>query len=234
MTEPFRFKQFQVFDHLSTMRVGTDSVLLGAWAQLPTHGLILDAGTGCGILALMAAQKTRAKVLAIDIDKASIEQASQNFSSSPWASRLSILQIEFEQYAFQHPKSVDHIISNPPYFINSLKTKHTGLNKARHAPAGFEEIFIESITKALSIRGKASVILPADRIDSFLKKLTTTDLFHTRMCKVFPRQCSRPTRVLLEVSRYQPNEPELMDIIIHAQGKAYTPQYKELTGDFYL
>lgn len=234
MPQPFRFKQFQVFDQHSTMRVGTDSVLLGAWAKLPNHGLILDVGTGCGILALMAAQKTQAKILAIDIDKASIEEASQNFKNSLWASRLSILQTEFEQYAYHHPHSVDHIISNPPYFINSLKTKHSGRNKARHAPEGFEEKFIESLATTLSPQGKASIIQPADRIDSIMEILTTVNLFLTRLCKVFPHEGSRPTRVLLELSRCQQNEPEQMDIIIHVQGNTYTPQYKELTGDFYL
>jgi tRNA1Val (adenine37-N6)-methyltransferase len=118
----FRFKQFSVDDTGCPMKVGTDSVLLGAWAALENSRTILDIGTGCGLLAMIAAQRSEATITAIEIDPAAIEVAKSNFKRSLWSDRLEGICISLQEYLKEeNPGLFDHIISNPPYFINSLK-----------------------------------------------------------------------------------------------------------------
>jgi tRNA1Val (adenine37-N6)-methyltransferase len=126
MASVFRFRQFQVCDQQSTMRVGTDAVLLGAWACPPENGRILDIGTGCGILALMMAQKSNAAITAIDIHQESIQEAKENFSRSPWPNRLSAKHTGIAEFSESHQSKFNYIISNPPFFNNSLKPFSAG------------------------------------------------------------------------------------------------------------
>ena len=113
-TRPFHFKHFSLFHHRSTMKVGTDAILLGCWVEVRPTDVVLDIGTGCGLLPLMLAQKGVGQVDAVDIDAASIEEASVNFQASQWRDQLKAYCTDIVD--FQTEKRYDLIVSNPPFF----------------------------------------------------------------------------------------------------------------------
>ncbi|NJN77877.1 MAG: methyltransferase [Saprospiraceae bacterium] len=153
--QPFRFKQFQIHQDKTAMKVGTDGVLLGAWADVLESESILDIGTGTGLIALIIAQRNQnAMVDAVEIDESSYEQAKQNFEESSWTKRLNIYQSSIQDYAKNCGKQYDLIVSNPPYFVNSTKSKQEDKNQVRHTDSlSFEEL-IKSVNILLEISGR--------------------------------------------------------------------------------
>ena len=136
MSNPFfRFKQFVIDQSRAAMKVGTDGVLLGAWCALRGDEQdILDVGCGSGLIALMAAQRTRdAGIVGIDIDHDSCMQAEENVARSPWAGRVHIAEISLQDFASATPQRFDHIVSNPPFFLSSLRSPDRARCNARHA-----------------------------------------------------------------------------------------------------
>ena len=127
----FQFKRFTVYHDRCAMKVGTDGVLLGAWTDVSSSQQILDIGTGTGLIALMLAQRNvTAHITAIDIDEEAIEQAQGNIAASPWKNRIEVMKQDFCQYSAN--RLFDTIVSNPPYFNQSLKGPDSQRNTARH------------------------------------------------------------------------------------------------------
>ncbi|MCD4665845.1 MAG: methyltransferase [Bacteroidales bacterium] len=122
MRKDFHFKQFNISDENSAMKVGTDAVLLGAWTDISETNNILDVGTGSGIVATILAQRSEANIDAIDIDKGSIDDAENNFDNCPWKNRLTAIHSSLQEYVKFTSKKYDLIVSNPPFFSNSLKS----------------------------------------------------------------------------------------------------------------
>ena len=120
-TRPFHLKPFSLNHHRSTMKVGTDSMILGTWTSVENINSILDIGTGCGIVSLLLAARSNAQITAIDIDKESIEEASENFNQSPFKERMQSLQIDLNVFSNNTSRQFDLIVSNPPFFVNNLK-----------------------------------------------------------------------------------------------------------------
>ena len=129
----FEFKQFTIKQDKCAMKVGTDAVLLGSWATANGSHLILDVGTGTGIIAMMLAQKTIAHIDAIDIDELACIQAAQNVSESKFFGRVEVMHTSLQQYVKNAQKKYDLIITNPPYFEQSLKSSDEQRSCARHA-----------------------------------------------------------------------------------------------------
>lgn len=229
----FRFKQFSVEDKNCPMKVGTDSVLLGAWANLPENGHILDIGTGCGLLALMAAQLSEAQIFAIDINAQSIDQATQNFHNSPWKHRLMAIPVSLQDFAGSTDLSFNHIISNPPYFVNSLKAPEQSRNSARHNDELPFPVLANLCRKLLRPDGKLSLILPKTEAELFLKVALDAGLFLTRRLVVSPFPGRPANRNILEFSGSMHGELENNELFIR-EHKMYTEDYKQLTRDFYL
>ena len=128
----FRFKQFAVRQDRCPMKVGTDGVLLGAWAEVrPGDRRMLDVGTGTGLIALMLAQRSAARITAVDVDAECATQAAENFAASPWADRLDAVAVAVQRY--DPVERFDLIVSNPPYYVDSLLSPDEGRNTARHA-----------------------------------------------------------------------------------------------------
>ena len=234
MSSPFRFKQFQVFDDKSTMKVGTDAVLLGAWAVPPLSGNILDVGTGCGILALMMAQKSAANIKAIDIHEPSIEQAAQNFSLSPWPDRLEAVYANIRDFGLNHAGCFDFIISNPPFFLNSLKPKQPKLLIAKHADSDFIDMFLDGVVSLLTPTGKIALIIPAQIFDNINRKMHNAGLFPVRKAKVFSKPGMAPARIMVEATLNKAESVAEESIVIMDSMQHYTWDYKKLTQDFYL
>src|ERR1700745_3451644 len=130
--ESFVFKKFTIFQRDSAHKVGTDAVLLGAWAQVEKARSILDIGTGTGIIALMMAQKSTAHIEAIDIEQSSYKQACENVKHSSWQERINVTQTSLQDYVKANDKKFDVIITNPPYFVDSYKAPDEERSHARH------------------------------------------------------------------------------------------------------
>ncbi len=230
----FRFKQFRVEDAHSTMKVGTDAVLLGAWAKPPVKGSILDIGTGCGVIALMMAQKSMASITAIDIDALSITQASSNFAASPWKNRLTALHLSLEEYAKLQAPPADFIVSNPPFFINCLRSEDKKRNLARHTDDQALDMFLQTMAALLNPTGSVAIIMPYSEKLSAQVRFEAVGLHVYRMAEVTPRESKPPTRLMMEAGWKKPEGLVLEHLVLrHADG-LYTRQYKNLTGEYYL
>ncbi len=215
------------------MRVGTDAVLLGAWADVNKSKHILDIGTGCGVIALMLAQRTEEDVLidAIDIDAASYEEAGLNFHYSPWATKLKVRLTSLQNFKSDTP--YDLIVSNPPFFTNSYKPERLTRVQARHTTELDALTLISSVKQLLSKSGKLCVVLPFTEGLEFIMLCERHELYCTRKFSVRGREHKPIERWLLEF-QLSNTEPEHGEIIIHDTGDTWADSYNTLTKDFYL
>ena len=227
----FRFKQFAVEQEDVAMKVGTDGVLLGAWASCDGAERILDIGTGTGVIALMLAQRnTEAKIHAVEIDSTATQRARSNFDMSPWAERLDVECCAVQ--AFNHTEKFDLIISNPPYFVDSLLPPDAKRSTARHThDLTFEELD-KAVCRLLADDGRFALILPTAE---FEKYLSITHLHLVRRCDVHPTTGAAVKRVMAEFAKSKIATPANENITIEQQRRGdYTEEYRVLTKDFYL
>ena len=244
----FRFRQFTIEDEQSTQRVGTDSMLLGSWSSPGKTGKILDIGTGCGVLALMMAQKTEAMIDAIDADYLSINEARVNFARSPWPCRLMAQHVSLQSFAAIAPPSYDFIISNPPYFANSLKSPSARKNIARHDQTLTHEELIRSVCHLLKPDGVLSLILPVETAEEFICLCEKNGLHLFRRINIHPKPGTPAIRSLMEFTKYRaPVETGLKPVStipgpgiagepglsIRLSSGAFSPAYLELTHPFH-
>lgn len=216
------------------MKVGTDAVLLGAWADVTGAKTILDAGTGTGVIALMLAQRTGADAAidAVEIDSEAAADAAENFSNSPWKDSLKLFHLPLQQFVAHQP--YDLIISNPPYFINSLKPPSPSRYIARHAEQlTFDDLIAAATKLGKQPSGRLAVILPAEESIVFHTKASAQGLYLTRRCNFQTRAHKPVERVLMEFS-FQHAELLTETLCLYSHGQEWTPAYRKLTGAFYL
>jgi tRNA1Val (adenine37-N6)-methyltransferase len=230
----FRFKQFSVEDERSSMRIGTDAVLLGAWINPESRSSVIDIGTGCGVIALMMAQKCNAFITAIDIDEKSAHQASVNFRYSPWKKRMNALHCSFQEFSGLHKGTFELVITNPPYFRNSLRSTLERRNVARHNDHLTAYDLLTGVTRILDSSGKFCLILPAEDATSFREYAKIHNLFMIRQLQVKSKSGSKPKRIAMEFSFTPPGDIISEEIIIRMEDNSFTEAYRELTKDFYL
>ncbi len=233
----FRFKQFTIQQDRCAMKVGTDGVLLGAWAGIGGAQKVLDIGTGTGLIALMCAQRNnKTSIDAIEIDKDAYEQALDNVRRSPWEKRIQVYATSLQDYQKRFSKPVyDHIISNPPYFQKSFKSLLFNRNQARHTDSLSYEELLKGVAQLLLPTGVFSVILPVDSMDSFLQMAKQDFNLHCQKCTLVKGSPNKPPkRVLMSLSYGA--QPFYMQELYIGDGRKhpYTVAYKELTKDFYL
>lgn len=230
----FSFKQFTVFHDKCAMKVGTDGVLLGAWAKTDTAKTILDIGTGSGLIALMLAQRNQdARITAIDIDKNAVEQAKENFLQSPFNNRIECYFSSLQELAESSLLRYDTIISNPPFFKHSLKSLSESRTLARHTDSLTADELIKLSSRLLSSKGVLSVIYPYEYKQSLLSLATTHNLYASRITNVYPTPQSSPKRILLELNKE--NIPLIEDdLIIEQLRHTYSDEFTSLVKDFYL
>lgn len=228
----FRFKQFTIVQEHSAMKVGVDSVLLGAWAEIGDAATILDVGCGTGLLSLMMAQRSSASITGIDIDADACHEAKMNAGLSPWPERINIQQIPFQEFARKNISAFDLVISNPPYFENSSKPGDLKRKSARHNDELPFHEFLEGCAQILHPHGRIAVILPAGKAHEFASLAANYGYSRNRMLMVrhFPdKPCHR---ILMEFSQNKITGIE-ETLVIEAEGR-YTEAYRNLTGEFYL
>jgi tRNA1Val (adenine37-N6)-methyltransferase len=224
------------------MKVGTDSVLLGCWADTSGARNILEIGTGCGVIALMLAQRSPALIDAIDIDPASAGQAAKNFAESPWNERLSAKLTPLNQFASETVTKYDLVITNPPFFTSSLRSPKENKNLARHQDHTGRDELLSGARKLLKDTGKFSIILPSSERNSFCGTAVKHLLSLNRKMNIITRQGKQPERVMLEFSLTRNPIPiaigttgtETQNLIIRDAENSYTLEYREFTKDFYI
>ena len=223
----FQFKQFSVSHESSSMKVGTDAVLLGAFIQTEKQEKILEVGTGCGVVALMLAQKGN-RVLAIDIHRPSVEEAQQNFSNSVFAPLLIADEIDF--FKLQAPVKFDRIVSNPPFFQNSLQAPDEARNVARHALNDWVKRFWE---RAQKLTGRVNVIIPVEVFDEWKRESELSNFFLVKKCEVFSRSDKPAIRFILEFYRIEQPLEETSLVLMNEDGTRKS-EYSDFAKEFYL
>ena len=246
----FRFKQFTVWHDRCAMKVGTDGVLLGAWSPLPEEGehskaailnalkgcsngsKVLDVGTGSGLIALMLAQRIEgAQITAFDIDSGAVEQAKYNFSQSPWSDRL-----RCQQTALQDLKGeaiFDLIVSNPPYFQDSLKNPDSKRAMARHTDSlSYNELLAHS-ARLLTDNGILALVLPIEAEQQIIALAKTHRLYPTHITHVYPKPGKAAKRLLIALSPITSNI-SYCTLTLESENAPRSEEYKELTKEFYL
>ncbi|NNL15733.1 MAG: methyltransferase [Flavobacteriaceae bacterium] len=233
--QPFKFKQFLVHQDKCAMKIGTDAVLLGAWASLEHDPKsILDIGSGTGILALMLAQRCPAQIIdAIEIDSDAYEQCVENFENSIWSDRLFCYHASLQEYCEEFEDKYDLIICNPPFYDDNYRSENSQRDLARFQDAMPFELLIVCISKLLSKSGIFSVIIPFNKENYFIDLASNYNLFPNRILHVKGNPSSKIVRSLIEFSIYT-SEIKIKELIIETSRHQYTQEYINLTKDFYL
>ena len=218
------------------MKVGTDGVLLGSWIPITNKPFnILDIGTGTGIIALMLAQRSQAEQIdALEIDEEAYEQATDNFENSPWNDRLFCFHAALDEFVEEPEDEYDIIVSNPPFYSEDYKSDNSQRDLARFQDAMPFEDLIEAAALLLSENGIFAVIIPFKEEEKFLSLAHEYELYPLKITHVKGTPSSEIKRSLLAFSRNENPEFPVNELIIETARHQYTPEYIELTKDFYL
>ncbi|MBS1488381.1 MAG: methyltransferase [Bacteroidetes bacterium] len=229
----FRFKEFEIEDKNASMKVGTDAVLLGAWAEVSNAQHILDVGTGCGIIALMLAQRTTegTTIEGVDIDDKNIRQANENLMTTRWCNRVLFHHASLQSFHSLH--QYDLIVSNPPYFQNSLLPPTHSRQQARHNHSlPFEDLITHS-KRLLKVTGKLCLILPVTEGNQFKESALQHHLCLEKEVAVFIKASKPQERWLLEFSLSNGKTTTEKIVLFDDNGSKSKP-YQNLTDKFYL
>ncbi len=233
-TRPFHFRQFSLFHHRSTMKVGTDAVLLGVWTPVEGVKTVLDIGTGCGILTLLlAARHPEVHVDAVEIDPASCVEAEENFRQSPFNGRLRLFCSAVEDFRKGEGPQYDLVISNPPFFINDHRSPHPARRLARHTDTLPYDRLIVSVVRLLHPAGCFSVVLPYRESGYFLKLAAKAGLYLRQRMLIFPKPCREPNRVNLLLG-FEKGPVMEQKLIIRNEEGTLTSQYSDMVKNYYL
>lgn len=218
------------------MKVGTDGVLLGAWTPIKNNPFsILDIGTGTGIIALMLAQRSNAEQIdALEIDEEAYEQATDNFENSPWNDRLFCFHAGLDEFVEEPEDEYDLIVSNPPFYSENYKSNSEQRDLARFQDAMPFEDLVEAADLLLSENGIFSVIIPFKEEENFLALANEYELYPLKITRVKGAPNSEIKRSLLAFSRNKKSDFPVDELIIETARHQYTPEYIELTKEFYL
>lgn len=242
--KPFKFKEFTVNQSQCAMKIGTDAVLLGAWATVKKEPVsILDIGAGTGILALILAQRCYAELIdAIEIDAKAYEQCVDNFEQSPWADRLFCYHASLNTFVNEIEDLYDLIICNPPFYaptlVGDVSKKEAVVMSSARKTARFNdampfEYLLESVSKLLSEHGVFSVVIPYAEKDRFITLALPFKLHANRVLLVSGTPTSEVKRALIEFS-FRESDLNVETLVIETARHQYTEAYVNLTKDFYL
>ena len=229
----FQFKQFTVWHDKCGMKVGTDGVLLGAWAPIENAHRLLDIGTGTGLVALMLAQRSLSdsNIVALEVDKAAYEQAQENVAHSPWSQRIEVCHGDFRQFCAE--EKFDVIVSNPPYFVNSLLSPNEQRAMARHTGLLTYEELLYGVTRLLTNEGRFTVIVPTVVSHSMKEVARKYGLYPVKQLDIQTKPGGVPKRTLICFS-FREHFLQIETMLIEFARHQYSPEYIELTKDFYL
>ena len=229
----FHFKQFSVRHDRCAMKVGTDAVLLGAWVDVSNAATILDIGTGSGVIALMLTQRTSHSTIveAVEIEKNSAEQAIENVNNSPWSSRIQIHQVAIQDYL--PAGRFDLIVTNPPYFNNSLLPPDKDRHLVRHTSSLSYDDLLSSVSRLLTPDGRFNLILPYQEALLFTESARQDQLSCTRRYHFKTRKEKPVERTLLEF-RMNARPVDEGEILLYDQALEWSTSYRNLISEFYI
>ncbi|VAW14335.1 tRNA(1)(Val) (adenine(37)-N(6))-methyltransferase [hydrothermal vent metagenome] len=235
MAKPFHFKQFTVHQDRCAMKIGTDGVLLGAWASLQTGPeSILDIGAGTGVIALMLAQRSAAKTIdAIELDEAAYQQCFENFEISSWADRLFCYHAGLDEFVAEIEEPYDLIVSNPPFYSEAVASGNHARDTARqNRSLPFEEL-LDGVSKLLSTDGLFATIIPFKEEEAFARSASKLGLYLNHRMWVRGNPSSEIKRSLLQFGPKRTSVAE-SELTIEVKRGECTLEYQELTKAFYL
>ena len=227
----FKFKHFEIHQDRCAMKVGTDGVLLGAWALGGKR--ILDIGSGTGLISLMMAQRyPEAQVVGIDLDAEACAEARENVAASPFADRVNIVDCRLQDY--ESVEKFDAIVSNPPFFLNSLKNPDSKRSMARHADSlPFRELF-RGVKLLLSDDGVFSAIVPVEVLEAFASEGYMHGFYLLRQCGIKTVERKRPKRYLLTFAKHRSMEmDDMVETMMDSEGNS-SEWYAKITEEFYV
>ena len=231
---PFFFKQFGLFHHRSTMKIGTDAILLARWVDVFGNDEVLDVGTGCGLIPLMLAQKGIKSADAVEIDKDSFEEAAHNFNNSAWNSHLFAINDDIKHYSDNCNKKYDLIVSNPPFFFGDNIPANAKKGLARHTNTLSYNDLLLSVKKLLKLNGRFALVLPARESQTFLKDAENQGFFLKKEMKIVPIAGKEPNRINMQLVVNHVDKVETDTFVLRDQDHTFTREYKDFLKDYYL
>lgn len=232
----FTFKQFTINDSVCAMKVGTDGVILGAWADMYSQKGspdILDIGTGSGLIAIMLAQRfAHAKIDAIDIDESAIIQTKENISNCPYDNRITAWQMDLAN--MEEDKKYDLIVSNPPFYQEDTSCPDTKRDSARHTSALPFDLLLSKASAMLKDDGTFCVILPTSSAGELIGLSALYNLYLAKRTNIHTTTRKPAKRTLLAFTHDRNNDSELHELFLRDENNDISNEYKALTNDFYL
>lgn len=229
----FEFKQFKIYHDRCAMKVGTDGVLLGAWANVAESQQLLDIGTGSGLIAIMVAQRTKAAITGIEIDKNAAEQARQNAALCPFAQQIEIIHTSLENYSPE--KKFDCIVSNPPFYEEKNLPPDAGRATARHTDSLSISTLISRSSELLTDNGVLQLIIPSRLTNQVVYLCSTMDFSLKRRTDVHTKHGKIAKRTLLELSyKSLENQYTYSTLLLTDANGNRSKEYQKLTEDYYL
>jgi tRNA1Val (adenine37-N6)-methyltransferase len=228
----FNFKQFTIQQDKAVFKVGTDGVLLGAIADLAGAKRILDIGSGTGVIAIMLAQRSNADIVAIEPDYGSFVQCLENVNLCKWKDRIKVVNSSLQDY--QPDMKFDLVVSNPPYFSDSLRNPDPGKSAARHNDSLTNDELLNGASGLMAEGGRLQVIMPNVEGNLFIAESFRYGLFCNDILKIKPLPTSEIRRLILTFSRQRLRPTEKFLTIEHGKRHEFTEEYIDLTKDFYL
>ena len=231
---PFFFKRFALFHHRSTMKIGTDAIMLAKWVEVSENDDVLDIGTGCGLIPLMLAQKGIKSADAVEIDRDSYDEAAKNFINSAWKSQLYAINDDIKDYAARCEKKYDLIVSNPPFFFGDNIPEKAKKGLARHTNTLSYNDLLKSVKRLLKPDGRFALVLPAIESKTFLKDAENQGFFLKKEMKIVPIEGKEPNRINMQLVVNQCDEIESEVFVMRKPDHSFTKEYKEFLKDYYL
>ena len=229
----FDFKQFRIYQDRCAMKVGTDGVLLGAWAQVAPGENILDIGTGTGLIAIMLAQRADINVTGIEIDAEAASQAFQNAENSPYSQRIHIQQADLKD--FQSDTLFDNIVSNPPFYKEAVLPPNSNRSTARHSQGLPFETLVKEAKRLLKPNGVFQVILPYTESSHFIGLCALQSMSLLRQTNICTKEGKMFKRTLLcFVNQIEATQPTRNTLCLSDAQNGRSEAYNKLTQDFYI
>jgi tRNA1Val (adenine37-N6)-methyltransferase len=229
----FNFKEFSLFQEKSSFKVGTDGVLLGAAADVSDARRVLDIGTGTGLISIMLAQRCQAAIVSIEPDIESFQEAYENVSHCKWSNRIRVLNTDLQNF-YPDTDRFDLIVTNPPFFSDSLKNPDPRKSAARHNDTLTTADLLEGVSRLLTSEGKFQLIMPYVEGNIFIAEAYEFGLYCNHILKIKPLPTSEIRRLIITFSRTKQKPVERFLTIERGKRHDFTEEYISLTKDFYL
>lgn len=233
--QSFQFKQFVVNQDRTAMKVCTEACILGSYVRVSGVNKILDIGTGTGLLALMLAQRASedAELHAVEIDQEAFEQAQENVRNSPFASKIQVFHQAIQDYSNNCSEQYDLIVSNPPFYQQSLRSPDNKRNQALHDQALTFAELADAVSKLLAPNGTFVVLLPAFEMQQITKILANRDLSPQQQL-VIKNQVDGVIFRLITTFGFIENTPISTELVIRDKTGGYSSDFVALLKDYYL